>query len=90
MGRPSPGGFEGSTSNSGPVHPPNGVHISSGMLIALDTVFLRISPAPQRKLLEDTAGVHKDRWLTHVLDLPVVAGPLPSLQEHHGSLNLQM
>ena len=53
------------------------------MLVALDTVFLRISPAPQRKLQEDTAGVHKDRWLTYVLDLPVVAAPLPSLHEHH-------
>eukprot|EP00892_Ulva_mutabilis_P008715 jgi/Ulvmu1/6215/UM028_0071.1 len=62
----------------------HGAHVESGMLVALDTVFLRISPPPQRRLQEDTAGVHKDRWVTSVLDLPVIAAPLPSLQEHHG------
>ena len=60
---------------------------ASGMLLALNTVVLRIAPATQRRVLEDGAGIRKERWAATVLDQPVLVGPPPALLEDPGALS---
>lgn len=59
---------------------------ASSMLLALNTAVLRIAPATQRRVLEDGAGIKKERWVAAVLDLPVLVGPPPALLEDTGAL----
>lgn len=63
---------------------------SSGMLLALNTAVLRIAPATQRRVLEDGAGIRKERWAAAVLALPLLMGPLPALHDDHGALVLHI
>lgn len=61
-----------------------------GMLLALNTAVIRIAPATQRRVLEDGAGIRKERWAATVLDLPVLVGPPPALLEDQGTLPLTL